>query len=1022
MSNVEEQKPRSDSPFFSSLPASPFPCDDGGTGSENDLHLLALSSAEDSKEDAMQRQALLKATSSSADEWSALLTRQFAPTAPFSQSSVASASSSSSSFSLLAPTPFARTPLELKYAKFCSHNRVIPATLLLRLFRIPKSPTEFRVFDPKIDGRSFEGGVVYSVEQRLPELDKQKPFLFMLLHPLLQFLCVDLCRRGNGTSSISPEYIFGSISSAHGGVLVRLTPALFPFEDPITDSSKNLGNLLCNFSELPLRQPSAFSRPSASASTTSVPPLSASHPMLRASSRTRSFTPVVDSASQQQEKESRLHELYEEQLKRRDESIAGQFKSKSAEFCAFLANPLPRHLVVSGSEFASASVASSSSLGTTAALGTGRRVATSLVGLCMYELNRGPTFALYSSTSSSTSASSSSSISSYMHVSVILADRLAKSSGVLAFVICLRLARRLQIPVVLEAVDRRGFKGEYRDDLIGMYSSKFGFSEMAPEHVTALCEKPEKGVVFMILLPDFSPSADIAAYEQFLVSLISPSELIALETASEQSLPRVFAAERLTPHNVQDNAPSICKEQMGRLQFKSTLQQQQQQHQTFPSAPEFLRSCSTFLRSAPVSSSSASAVSAPKSLHRARSSSGSSLGSAMSSTSPDLQAARTSPFFSLDDSAATASYAEAPFAAKLRSLERESKLSQALAIFEREKEAAERLKQNMERDRDILQARMQELENRQSLEAEKLIAERAEREAERREREAERLAERREREAERLAERESFLRAIEESKTLQTQLQTELETAARRQEALEESAREALQRAAFSEMQTKSMILQLAASASSSASDSSSSVPRQGKISISKKRARPAEDSASSSSSSSSSASAAPESVLACESEKKIAKASKAASPLRSISASNSGVYLCAKGKYSSPYLSALNPGLFNPFQVFGTILLSEFISSTETLSDWNGNIVRETFNPRCTYEHGVTPLDVSRTQGLRGEISKTSSGLVLVAKTTLDKMFGKTRFQLFFDADGKFLRGFELRLSSNDKLGWIEQ
>jgi len=85
--------------------------------------------------------------------------------------------------------------------------------------------------------------------------------------------------------------------------------------------------------------------------------------------------------------------------------------------------------------------------------------------------------------------------------------------------------------------------------------------------------------------------------------------------------------------------------------------------------------------------------------------------------------------------------------------------------------------------------------------------------------------------------------------------------------------------------------------------------------------------------------------------------------------------------------------------------------------------LVRDTFNEKLIYRHGITPLDVSRRQTLRGTIEQVGSEFVLLTnKIGVDRHFGRTRFRLVFDNAGKFLRGYEMRMTSDEQVGWIEQ
>ena len=123
---------------------------------------------------------------------------------------------------------------------------------------------------------------------------------------------------------------------------------------------------------------------------------------------------------------------------------------------------------------------------------------------------------------------------------------------------------------------------------------------------------------------------------------------------------------------------------------------------------------------------------------------------------------------------------------------------------------------------------------------------------------------------------------------------------------------------------------------------------------------------------------------------------------------------LLLKGKFASLNLRSHYPGMFNPVQVTG--------SSIQCTESWKGEIIRQTFNDKNIYKPGVTPLDVSRKQNLRGFVEKVKSEYVLTARTTMDSFFGKSRFRIFFNLEGTFLRGCELRLLSNDEVGWIEE
>ena len=791
----------------------------------------------------------------------------------------------------------------------------MPATLLLRLFRMPLDPQIFRVFDPKSDARHFKDGVVYSCKQWLPCFDAnaQKPLLFMLLHPLLQFICVDLARRDNGTSSINSEYVFNSISAADGGFFVRLAEPLFPFQDPIDNISKNLGDLSIALSK---------DCPISASSVNRIRPL-------KKGRLTRASGPVYN-------------DEYEEQKIRLSDSVEKQFKVKSNEFLTSL-HTSSTYLTVSGSDFSVPS--------------TGLRTATSVVGLCIYEINRFKTL---------------DSVSLYMHVTLLLADRLTKSSGVLSLILCLRLARRLHMSVVLEAVDRRQLSDELKDDLIGLYK-KFGFLEMDPLQVSSLCEKPEKGIVFMILPPEFIQTPEIEAYEKYLLSLISATELHDLESESAALFPRVFEPSRVVTHNESDDRTKISIEQVTRIPG-------------FPSATEFFRTLVNFSKKKPLPrkrSDSTVSSERPQSPFLPIAESLSASSSSSSSSAPSHHASRILHLVTQN---------------KLESAE--ARLATALSVFESEKAINALREVEIEKERAIFQEKFMKLEMLQQehqkhlLRAEEyrkyFMQVELEREKERKELDFHKV--------EREKQRAEYQSHLLERKAEQDQFRLELEAA--------KSAAKELQAMAFS----------ASASSSASASASSSSTAKN------KKRNRTNDLSGLSLC------------IVSVKSDEKggvhirlrpLALSSPRADPAAGAdpaAAAGAGAEgagpeecrLLLDGKFASLNLRSHYPGLFNPVQVTG--------SSIECTESWKGEIIRQTFNDKNIYKPGVTPLDVSRKQNLRGFVEKVKSEYVLTARTTMDSFFGRSRFRIFFNLEGTFLRGCELRLLSDDEVGWIEE
>jgi hypothetical protein len=537
------------------------------------------------------------------------------------------------------------------------------------LFRHPKDASACRVFDPRRDGRLFADGV-YTCEQFTPRLGEQKPFQFLLLHPLVQFLCVDLCRRTNGTPSIAPEYVFNSVSAAHGGILVRLSSSFFHYDDPIKKSSELVGDLSVHFSsQLTSQELTAQAQAKNQAPKRGRPRLNS----------------------------NRSYDI-DDQLKLRDVAISTQVKVKSQELLQTFAlcsssseSEKTNYLSIDPSKFKNPS--------------TGRRIATNLVGLCMYELNKVSHDAFAScsvscidtetqtqstDTQTQSISLSISSLLTYMHVTLILADPLAKSSGVLAFVLCIRLARRLRIHVVLEAVDRRMFKAG-RDDLIGLYTSKFGFSEMSKEQVSHFCQKPEKGVVFM-MLPPFHPKVDsIIEYEKYLLSLISPEELENLESESLRSLPLAFSPSSLVSHNESDNAPCLSKDQVGRFEFL---------HNKYPSVSELLQRCGTFSRTTkiPLSTSTSTLP-----------------------VSPGLDSFSLASTFQPIPIEVQSRQSLSSHASQLFSIQKEGELVKALEIARREREQELIRKQKLQQDLEQNVYRIQKIEQEQKLKEEELI-------------------------------------------------------------------------------------------------------------------------------------------------------------------------------------------------------------------------------------------------------------------------------------------------------------
>jgi hypothetical protein len=1005
------------SPLLSSSnPSSPFSI----SSEVDEYHGLAYGfhnpSAVD--EDLVKRRKLLQASSESADDWSTLLYKKF----PFldtqyygesqrsnlelkelqkesqkllicTQPEVKSGSKQENDFyfDLLAPKPFYRTPLETKYPGLLQQTRVIPATQCLRLFRLPKSPETFRVFDPKVDGRNFKDGVVYSCEQKLPKIgqNQQKPFLNMLFHPLLQFLCVDLSRRSNGTSSISPDYVFNSVSSAQGGILVRLTDALFPYSDPVHKSSKMIGNLLQHFHEPLIPRPSS-SLICSSTSAFSIPVRSRGR--TRISDEKQIIKKRLRLSSSTSLSTRKYDESFDEQQVRIDQAIAAQFKEKSLEFCKELHGKNNDFLTVDGLMYHQETETENES--------KGKRIATSVVGLCMYEINQGPSSILSSyctSASTSTTCTKGSVTSSgpndslslklkaYMHVTLILGDPLAKSSGVLAFVLCLRLARRLGIAVILEAVDRRQLKAGLRDDLIGMYKSKFGFSEMIPAEVKEFCSKPEKGVVFMILHHDFleksfSPLKDeMIAYENYLISLISSRELETIENESLKQLPRISNFDQLMTHNEDDGSPSICKSQVGRLTVPNPVLSTSntdsemiaiQQSQMYPSASEFFRKCNTFSKSAPVPKVlqsepkiSVKTLSTLSSTLRERSisvSSNSSLPLAALLNTGNLSG---SEILNLDKS-------EKSYAEKLQSIQLERRLADALAIAEKERLANDFIQLEREKDRQLLQSRMQEIEDLQNLEAQRR------KEIEKLNKEM--IDNKKELEAQKL-----------EILSLQTKYENEkYEKEKQIQDLKDQSIQES--------KENSDQVCGKKRARDSKLFDSFLQVQVADVQDVQVANVQDLMSSASGSTSASTSSSISV--IYKPDDPQKMKKT-------------------CVSlftGKYSSLYLRSLHPGLTNPVQVNG--------STIEVTQSWSGEIIRKTFNSRSLYIHNVTPLDVAHKQTLRGTIKQMDSDFVLEAKSSMSQTFQKSRFRFIFDTQGKFLRGYEYGLMQNEEIGWIEQ
>ena len=450
----------------------------------------------------------------------------------------------SSSFQVLSDAPLDRTPLEVRFPKLNASHRVVAATLYMRLFRNPKKPSEPRVFDPRIDGKNFDGGVVYTAEHRFTKIgDKQKPFQHMLAHALMQFGSIDLCRRSNGTSSIDPAYVYDAFSAAHGGVMVRLSRALFPYDDPIEFASKS------------------FDLTSAASSSSAA-----------SSNKPRKMRKRAVSAGFDMESEE------DDSTTFRDENARDQFMTNSETYCSFLSAADKSFLTIEGSEFAAPS--------------TGRRIGTSVVGICMYELNVGAFLPSKSEPADSAECSTIPAIPiamSYMHISIVLADRFTKGSGVLAFVLCLRLARKLKLRVVLEAVDRTRLSGEFRDDLVGMYSEKFGFSKMSEEQIKILNGSAgDAGIVFMMLDTQTPSTSTISDYETYLLSLMSKENLSSLEDADLNMI-----VKPLVGHDKEDlRTISIKRDEVSRLHDAS-------KGAKFNTPNEFFKSCRIFATKKP---------------------------------------------------------------------------------------------------------------------------------------------------------------------------------------------------------------------------------------------------------------------------------------------------------------------------------------------------------------------------------------------------------------------------------------